>query len=122
MATSRTYGSRKDIRKARVRKRLARSLVRPRLSIFRSNKHLYAQIIDDRNQKTLVCASTLSKEVKGKIKKTTTMDAAKEVGQLIGKKALEKDISKVCFDRNCYLYHGRVKALADAARAQGLQF
>jgi len=111
------------LRKARVRKKLM--LLgghRPRLSVFRSEKHIYAQIVDDRSQKTLVSVSTVSKELKGKVAKTTNVEAAKQVGTLIAKKAKEKKIENVCFDRNGYLYHGRVKALADAARAEGLKF
>ncbi|HLG20354.1 MAG TPA: 50S ribosomal protein L18 [Bdellovibrionota bacterium] len=110
------------IRKARVRKRLTVSSQRPRLSVFRSNRHLYAQIIDDGAHKTVVAASTMSKELKGEIKKTTTIEAAQKVGQLIARKAIEKNVKEVAFDRGAYLYHGRVKALADAARAGGLKF
>jgi large subunit ribosomal protein L18 len=114
--------TRAEIRKTRVRKRLSVSAERPRLAVFRSNRHLYAQIVDDTKQCTIVAASTQSKELKGKLAKTTTMDAAKEVGRLIAKKAQEKNVKKVCFDRRSYLYHGRVKALAEAARSEGLQF
>jgi large subunit ribosomal protein L18 len=112
----------KEIRKARVRKRLTVSGGRPRLSVFRSNRHLYAQIIDDAAQKTLVAASTMSKEIKGTIPKSMTKEAAQKVGQLIARKALSKNVKEVAFDRGPYLYHGRVKALADAARAEGLKF
>ncbi|MFH1262327.1 MAG: 50S ribosomal protein L18 [Pseudomonadota bacterium] len=114
--------TRAEIRKVRVRRRLTTGTDRPRLAVFRSNRHLYAQIIDDLSHRTIVAASTKSKELKGKVEKTTTMSAAKEVGLLIAKKAQEKNVKKVCFDRRSYLYHGRVKALADAARSGGLQF
>jgi large subunit ribosomal protein L18 len=114
--------TRAEIRKARVRRRLTVTAERPRLAIFRSNLHFYAQIVDDTQQKTIVAASTRSKELKGKLAKTTTMEAAKEVGRLIAKKAKERNVTRVCFDRRSYLYHGRVKALAEAARAEGLQF
>ena len=112
-----------EIRRARVRKRIAVSTERPRLSIFRSNRHLYAQIIDDVTRKTVVAASTVSKELKKELaKKTATLEAAQKVGRLLAKKAKEKSVVKVAFDRGPYLYHGRIKALADAARAEGLQF
>lgn len=116
------HQTRAEIRKDRVRRHLKVSAERPRLAVFRSNRHLYAQIIDDIHQRTIAAVSTLSKELKGKIAKPTTMDAAKEVGRLIAKKAQEKNVKKVCFDRRSYLYHGRVKALAEAARSEGLQF
>jgi large subunit ribosomal protein L18 len=111
-----------QIRKKRIRRSLKVTTDRPRLSVFRSNKHIYAQIIDDVNQKTLVCASTVSKELKEKISKKSDVTAAVEVGKLIGKLAKEAKIEKVAFDRGSYLYHGKIKALADAARAEGLQF
>lgn len=110
------------IRQSRVRRSLKITADRPRLSVFRSNKHIYAQIIDDVNQKTLVSASTVSKELKGKVSKTSDIEAAKEVGKLIGQIAKKAKIEKVAFDRGSYLYHGKIKALADAARAEGLQF
>lgn len=111
----------RKIRSLRVRKNLRVSPERPRMTVFRSNKHFYAQIIDDSTHRTLVAASTLSKELKGK---TTgnTKDVAKEVGKLIAQKAKEKNIGQVCLDRGPYLYHGRVKAFAEAARESGLQF
>jgi large subunit ribosomal protein L18 len=111
------------LRKARIRKKLmVKGGHRPRLSVFRSGKHIYAQIIDDQNHKTLVSASTVSKDLKGKVKKGSNIAAAKEVGNVLAKKAKEMKIQAVSFDRNGYLYHGRVKALADAAREQGLKF
>ncbi len=106
-------------RKKRIRKNIFGSEDRPRLSIFRSSKHIYAQIVDDVKGNTLVCASTLDKEfdVKGDKK-----IRAKEVGQMIGKRALDKGIKKVVFDRNGFLYHGRVQALSTGAREAGLDF
>lgn len=112
----------KTVRKLRVRKQLTVSAERPRLTIFRSNKHFYAQIIDDTSHKTLAAASTQSKELKGKFDGKLTIETAKGVGQLIATKAKEKNIIKVCLDRGPYLYHGRVKAFADAARESGLEF
>lgn len=109
-------------RKQSIRKRLVGSTERPRLSIFRSTSHMYAQIVDDTTGNTIVSASTLSKELKGKIKSTGNIDAAKKVGELLSKVAKKNNISTVAFDRNGFLYHGRVKALADAAREGGLEF
>jgi large subunit ribosomal protein L18 len=109
-------------RKKRIRKKLSGSPERPRLTVFRSDKHIYAQIIDDTVGTTLATASTLSPEyrqldpLKGKV------EAAKRVGELIARKAKDKGIAKVVFDRNGYIYHGRVEALADAARQAGLDF
>ncbi len=113
--------NKKIIRQSRVRNKLRKAMSRPRLSVFRSNKHIYAQIIDDSNQKTLVSASTLSKELKGKYKQVT-VESAKAVGQLIAQKAKAASLNEVCFDRGAYMYHGRVKALAEAAREGGLKF
>ncbi|MDT8318065.1 MAG: 50S ribosomal protein L18 [bacterium] len=109
-------------RKQSIRKRLFGSTERPRLTIFRSANHMYAQIVDDTTGKTIASASTLSKELKGKIKGTGNIDAAKKVGALLSELAKKNKISKVAFDRNGFLYHGRVKALADAARDGGLEF
>ena len=95
---------------------------RVRLSVFRSGKHIYAQLIDDAKGVTLASASTLGKEVKGKVKSTATVDAARAVGEEIAKKAKDAKVKEVVFDRSGYLYHGRVKALADAAREGGLAF
>jgi large subunit ribosomal protein L18 len=106
----------------RVRKKISGTAAKPRLAVFRSAKHIYAQIIDDVAGKTLVAASTLDEAVKGKVGCTGNKDAAKAVGQLVGEKAKEKGITQVVFDRGGYLYHGRVKELADAARAAGLEF
>jgi large subunit ribosomal protein L18 len=90
--------------------------------VFKSLKHIYAQIIDDQNGVTLVSASTLSSDVRDKITGGSNIETAKAVGEEIGRKAIEKDISEVVFDRSGYLYHGKVKALADAAREAGLKF
>ena len=109
-------------RKKRVRSRVEGSVERPRLNVFRSLKHIYAQAIEDTTGKTLVSASTLSPELKGSFKHPGNREAAQKVGELIAKKCLEKGIEKVVFDRSGYLYHGRVKALAEAARTSGLIF
>ena len=111
------------VRKNRVRLKIKqKSNNKPRMSVFRSDKNIYVQIIDDTVGKTLIQASTLDKEIKSKIKKTTNKDAANEVGRIIAEKAKAKGIKKVFFDRGPYLYHGRVKALAEAARKAGLEF
>jgi large subunit ribosomal protein L18 len=95
---------------------------RPRLSVHRSLKHIYAQVLDDKAGKTLAYASSLSKEVRGKLKSHANVEAAKAVGELIAKKAKEAGVKQVAFDRGGRLYHGRIKALADAARTGGLEF
>ncbi|MBT5267024.1 MAG: 50S ribosomal protein L18 [Rhodospirillaceae bacterium] len=99
-----------------------KSTGRPRLSVFRSSKNIYAQIIDDVEGRTIVAASTLEKDLKGKLKTGADKDAAVEIGKLIAERALEKGLGDVVFDRGGYQYHGRVKALADAAREAGLKF
>ena len=109
-------------RKARIRKKLFGTEQRPRLSVFRSAKHIYAQIVVDSTGSTLLAASTMSPEIRGELGDLKKCDAAKKVGELIGRKAAEKNIRKVVFDRNGFLYHGRVKALADGARESGLEF
>lgn len=110
-----------DRRKARVRRAVkARANGRPRLSVFRSEKNIYAQIIDDASGRTLAAASTLDKDVKGKT--GATQAAAAEIGKLIAERAKKAKVSEVVFDRGAYIYHGRVKALADAAREGGLSF
>lgn len=110
-------------RKRRIRKKVFGTALRPRLCVYRSLKHIYAQIIDDERGVTLVAASTLSPELRGQLDSVSgKVAAAKLVGQLVGKKALEKGINKVVFDRNGYLYHGRIQALADGAREAGLDF
>ena len=109
-------------RKKRVRSRVVGTSARPRLNIFRSLNHIYAQAIEDTTGKTLASASTLSSELKGSVRFPGNVEAAKKVGELIAKKCLDKGIQKVVFDRSGYLYHGRIKALAEAARAAGLIF
>lgn len=113
-------------RKKRIRKKIIGTPERPRLCVYKSLKHIYAQIIDDTIGHTLVAASSLSPEIREKIdelkKKGGKTEVARAVGELIAKKALEKGITKVVFDRGGFKYHGRIKALADAARAAGLQF
>jgi large subunit ribosomal protein L18 len=109
-------------RHLRIRKKISGTAERPRLSVFRSSKHIYAQLIDDEKGITLAFASTLDKELRGKITNGGTVEAARQVGELIAKRAKEKGVAKVVFDRGGYLYHGRVQALADAAREGGLEF
>jgi large subunit ribosomal protein L18 len=109
-------------RKKRVRSRIQGTPERPRLNIFRSLKHIYVQAVVDTTGQTLASASTMSPELRGTLKSAGNVEAAKRVGELIAKKCLEKGIPKVVFDRNGYLYHGRIKALAEAARASGLIF
>ena len=117
--------SRTDIRvkkHRRQRNRFSGTAERPRLAVFRSNNHMYAQIIDDTVGKTLVAASTVEKDVKAELEKTNDVDAAAYVGTVIAKKALEKGIKTVVFDRGGFIYQGKVQALADAAREAGLEF
>ena len=106
----------------RIRNRFSGTTERPRLAVFRSNNHMYAQIIDDTVGKTLVAASTLEKDVKAELEKTNNVDAAAYVGTVIAKRALEKGITTVVYDRGGYIYHGKVAALAEAAREAGLIF
>lgn len=120
-----TQINRKEIRQQRhlrVRNRLFGASARPRLSVFRSSKHIYAQIIDDETGKTLVSASTVEADVKSKIAYTGNKEAATVVGKLIAERAIAKEIKSVVFDRGGFLYHGRIKELADAAREAGLEF
>ncbi|WP_072392900.1 50S ribosomal protein L18 [Hyphomicrobium sp. CS1GBMeth3] len=110
-------------RRARVRRTLkARAAGRPRLSIHRSSKHIYAQIIDDTDGKTLVAASSLEKDLRGSLKTGADKAAAAAIGKLVAERAVKAGVTTVVFDRGGYLYHGRVKALADAAREGGLSF
>ena len=106
----------------RIRHRFSGTAERPRLAVFRSNNHMYAQIIDDSVGNTLVAASTLQKDVKAELEKTNNVDAAAYLGKVIAEKALEKGIKEVVFDRGGFIYQGKVKALADAAREAGLEF
>ncbi len=109
-------------RQVRVRKKIRGTTERPRLNVFKSSRHIHAQIIDDTTGTTLVSASTISADVKGAIEYTGNIEAAKNVGASIAQKALEQNIKTVVFDRNGFLYHGRIKALAEAARENGLSF
>ena len=106
----------------RIRNRFSGTAERPRLSVFRSNNHMYAQIIDDTVGNTLVSASTLQKEVKANLEKTNDVNAAAYLGKVIEERALEKGIKDVVFDRGGFIYHGKIQALADAAREAGLNF
>ncbi|MCR2046658.1 50S ribosomal protein L18 [Acetatifactor muris] len=117
--------SRKEVRvkkHMRIRNRFSGTAERPRLAVFRSNNHMYAQIIDDTVGNTLVSASTLEKPIREELTKTNDVDAAAYLGTVIGKRAVEKGITKVVFDRGGYIYQGKVAALADAAREAGLEF
>ena len=121
MSGTHNHYERRRIRHYRVRRRVVGSAERPRLSVFRSSKHIYAQVIDDMNGVTLASASSredLATRVEGKGKATVSV----AVGKLVAERARGKGVEKVCFDRGGYLYHGRVKALADGARAGGLNF
>ena len=109
-------------RKKRVRKKIVGTKQRPRLSVFRSLRHIYAQIIDDQAGNTLIAASTLSPELKDSLSTPGNISAAKQVGTLIARRAKEHQIESVIFDRGGNLYHGRIKALAEAAREEGLRF
>jgi large subunit ribosomal protein L18 len=109
-------------RQVRIRKKIRGVQERPRMSVFRSNKHIYVQIVDDTSGRVLACASSLSEEFRGKAAKGAGIDGARIVGAMIAEKAMTKDIGQVVFDRGGYIYHGRVKALAEAAREKGLKF
>ena len=106
----------------RIRNRFSGTAERPRLAVFRSNNHMYAQIIDDTVGNTLVSASTLEKEIKSELEKTNNVDAAAYLGTVIAKRAIEKGIKEVVFDRGGFIYQGKVAALAEAAREAGLEF
>ncbi|MBQ7668374.1 MAG: 50S ribosomal protein L18 [Clostridia bacterium] len=122
MVTKPNSNKQRQIRHARVRNKVSGTTARPRLSVYRSLNNIYAQVIDDDAQKTLVSASTLDEEIKGKLKATGNKEAAKAVGELVAKRAIDAGIKEVVFDRGGYIYHGRVKELADAAREAGLEF
>jgi large subunit ribosomal protein L18 len=109
-------------RQIRVRKKIKGTTERPRLNVFRSSRHIHAQIIDDVNGITLVAASSISPDVKSDLAYSGNVEAAKKVGAAIARKAIEKNITTVVFDRNGFLYHGRIKALAESARESGLIF
>lgn len=119
MISKRDKAAKRVARQKRVRAKVTGTEARPRLSVFRSLNNIYAQLIDDTKGVTIASASTLDKEVKTK---ASNIEAAKEVGTLIAKRAAEKKIETVVFDRNGYLYHGKIKALAEAAREAGLKF
>ena len=106
----------------KIRNRFSGTTERPRLAVFRSNNHMYAQIIDDEAGKTLVSASTLEKDIKAELKNTDNVDAAAYIGDVVAKRAIEKGIKTVVFDRAGYIYHGKVAAVAEAARKAGLEF
>ena len=106
----------------KIRNRFSGTAERPRLAVFRSNNHMYAQIIDDTVGKTLVAASTLEKDVKAELKKTNDVEAAAYLGTVIAKRAMEKGIKEVVFDRGGFIYQGKIAALAEAAREAGLEF
>jgi len=112
----------RDRRKRRIRKKIPGTADRPRLTVFRSARHIYAQVVNDADGATLATISTLHKDVKGGVSEVKKVEAAKAVGTAIAKACLEKGVAKVVFDRNGYLYHGRVQALAEAAREAGLKF
>ena len=112
----------RKIRHKRIRKKLTGTQERPRLCVFRSSKHIYAQIVDDGKAGILACVSTLSKDFKAKKVKSCTQDTAYQVGKLIAEKAKKAGIDKVCFDRGGYKYHGKVKKLSEGAREGGLKF
>ncbi|MFZ5478697.1 MAG: 50S ribosomal protein L18 [Myxococcota bacterium] len=116
------YDDQRLRRKKRIRKKVFGASERPRLSIFRTAGHMYAQIIDDVSGRTLAAASTLSDEIRGQDGHKGNVEAAKAVGKLIAERAKAAQVTQVVFDRNGFLYHGRVKALADAAREAGLEF
>lgn len=109
-------------RHLRIRKKIEGTAERPRMNIYRSIQNIYVQIINDKTGETLVSASTMDKEIKGKLKSTGNIEAAKAVGKLAAQRALKKGIKQVVFDRGGYLYHGRIKGLAEAAREAGLEF
>ena len=118
-----TVADRTTRRTAKVRRNVRKAAgSRVRLSVFRSSKHIYAQIIDDRKGQTIVSASSLEKEMRGSLKTGANIEAAKAVGKRVAERAAAKGVKDVVFDRGGYLYHGRVKALADAAREGGLNF
>ena len=111
-----------DKRRARIRKKITGTTARPRLTVYKSLKHMYAQIVDDTTGKTIAAASTGSKALKNEVQEDAKTDAAKKVGAAVARAALEKGVKKVVFDRNGFDYHGRVAAVAQAAREGGLEF
>ena len=122
MISERSRNAMRELRHRRLRRDLSGTSERPRLAVFRSLKHIYAQVVDDESGRTLVAASTLEKSIKEALKSTGDQEAAKAMGKQIAEKALAKGITAVVFDRGGHIYHGRVKALAEAAREAGLKF
>jgi large subunit ribosomal protein L18 len=120
MFTNASVKARK-LRQARVRQQIRGTASRPRLSVFRSEKHIYVQVISDDTGETLLTTSTLAQEVRGRVQKTTNVAAAKIVGEVVAKSCLDKGITAAVFDRNGFLYHGRVRAVAEGAREAGLK-
>lgn len=122
MVSKRSRAELREKKHMRMRNRFSGTAQRPRLAVFRSNNHMYAQIIDDTVGNTLVSASTLEKEIKSELSKTNDVEAAAYIGKVIAERAKNKGISEVVFDRGGFLYHGKIKALAEAAREAGLVF
>ncbi|MFT9494189.1 50S ribosomal protein L18 [Anaerosolibacter sp.] len=122
MIQKESKNTKRKVRHVRVRRKVFGTPERPRLSVYRSLSNMYAQIIDDSTGTTLASASTLDKDIKAKVNNAGNKEAAKLVGEAVAKKAVEKGIDKVVFDRGGYIYHGRIKELAEAAREAGLQF
>ena len=122
MVSKKSKAALREKKHMRLRNRLSGTAERPRLAVFRSNNHMYAQIIDDTVGKTLCAASTVEKEVKAELEKTNDVEAAAYVGTLIAKRAIEKGIKEVVYDRGGFIYQGKVAALAEAAREAGLVF
>ena len=122
MVSKKSRAEMREKKHMRIRNRFSGTAERPRLAVFRSNNHMYAQIIDDTVGNTLVSASTLDKELKAELEKTNNVDAASKLGTVIAKRAMDKGISEVVFDRGGFLYHGKIEALAEAAREAGLVF
>ena len=122
MVSKKSRAEMREKKHMRMRNRFSGTAERPRLAVFRSNNHMYAQIIDDTVGNTLVSASTLEKEIKAELEKTNNVEAAAYLGTVIGKRAVEKGIKEVVFDRGGYIYQGKVAALAEAAREAGLEF
>ena len=122
MVSKKSRAEMREKKHMRIRNRFSGTAERPRLAVFRSNNHMYAQIIDDTVGNTLVSASTLEKEIKAELNKTNDVEAAAYLGKVIAKRAMDKGISEVVFDRGDFLYHGKIEALAEAAREAGLVF
>ena len=122
MVSKKSRAEMREKKHMRIRNRFSGTAERPRLAVFRSNNHMYAQIIDDTVGNTLVSASTLEKEIKAELNKTNDVEAAAYLGKVIAKRAMDKGISEVVFDRGGFLYHGKIEALAEAAREAGLEF